>query len=690
MTRPNRRFARDLYELLSSMRFAISLLTLLAIASVAGTIVKQNEPYNAYLNQFGPFWFPIFEKLGLYSVYHAGWFLVVLTFLVISTTLCIVRQTGPMLREMRSYREHAREVSLSQFAHQRRMASALPPADAANRAEVYLQQAGFRARRNDRDDGVLIAAKAGSWSRAGYFLAHTAIVMICVGGLFDGDLPLQWTLFKGEKQLAPGNALMSSIQPQNRLGVDHASYRGNVFLPEGQRSGVAVINVKDGILLQDLPFDMKLNKFRVDFYSTGMPRRFSSDVTLINRATGQSFERTIEVNKPIEFDGVTLYQSGIDDGGSKLKLKARSLTAGSTEVLDLDGVVGESLKLTRREQPLTLELTTFRAINVENLSATSAAESSAMDKIGKHLGNAASKDATKDLRNVGPSLQYKLRDAAGQAREFHTYMHPVEQEGRLYFMTGVRDNGAESFRYLRIPAEEAKPDTWFALRALLTDPAQRHLLSQRFTASAMKGDAISETLRSKLIATSDNTLELFARGGYGAMDTFIRDKLPKDEQQKAAEVFIKMLQGVAWEGLQLLRERDKLPPRPQAQEQAAFVIDSLNAISDSFLYNAPFFLQMSDYTEIKASVIQVTRSPGRNVVYLGCALLVAGVCFMLYVRERRAFVLVKNNGDVLFAMSSNRKTLDMDEAFTRHGEQLNQLLTESKDGTGSTPPPHTG
>ena len=54
-----RTFPRHVFEMLSSMRFAISLLTLLAIASVAGTIVKQNEPYNAYLNQFGPFWFPI-------------------------------------------------------------------------------------------------------------------------------------------------------------------------------------------------------------------------------------------------------------------------------------------------------------------------------------------------------------------------------------------------------------------------------------------------------------------------------------------------------------------------------------------------------------------------------------------------------------------------------------------------------
>lgn len=75
--------ARALFELLSSMRFAIALLTILSIASVIGTVVKQNDPLNAYLNQFGPFWFPIFETLGLYSVYNAGWFIVILAFLVL-------------------------------------------------------------------------------------------------------------------------------------------------------------------------------------------------------------------------------------------------------------------------------------------------------------------------------------------------------------------------------------------------------------------------------------------------------------------------------------------------------------------------------------------------------------------------------------------------------------------------------
>ncbi len=153
---------RKTYELLSSMRFAISLLTVLAIASVIGTVIKQNEPYNNYLNQFGPFWFPVFEKLGLYAVYNSAWFLVILGFLVLSTGACIVRQTRPMLKDMRSFREHARETSLAAFQHHARLAVALPFDDATRQIREHFRRNGFRFRENTRDDGLLFAGRQGS------------------------------------------------------------------------------------------------------------------------------------------------------------------------------------------------------------------------------------------------------------------------------------------------------------------------------------------------------------------------------------------------------------------------------------------------------------------------------------------------------------------------------------------------
>lgn len=60
------------------MRFAVSVLTVVSIASIIGTVLKQNEPYNNYLIQFGPYWFDFFKMLGMYDIYHSAWFLLIL------------------------------------------------------------------------------------------------------------------------------------------------------------------------------------------------------------------------------------------------------------------------------------------------------------------------------------------------------------------------------------------------------------------------------------------------------------------------------------------------------------------------------------------------------------------------------------------------------------------------------------
>lgn len=51
-------------EVLSSMRFAIALLTVICIASVIGTVLQQQQPYPNYVNQFGPFWAQVFGLLA--------------------------------------------------------------------------------------------------------------------------------------------------------------------------------------------------------------------------------------------------------------------------------------------------------------------------------------------------------------------------------------------------------------------------------------------------------------------------------------------------------------------------------------------------------------------------------------------------------------------------------------------------
>ncbi|WP_341675793.1 cytochrome c biogenesis protein ResB [Niveibacterium sp. SC-1] len=660
---------RALFELLSSMRFAISLLTILAIASIIGTVLKQHDSYNAYLNQFGPFWFPIFERLGLYGVYNAGWFLLILAFLVGSTSICILRHTRPMLREMRGFKEHARESSLRLFHHHAELAGA--DFDASHVAvRTHLASQGFALRENPREDGVLVVGKRGAWSRMGYFLAHGGLVIICLGGLLDGDLPLKAQLAFGGKQVTPGDRLDDDIPAASRLAASNWSYRGNVFIPEGKSADQAVLSVGDGILLQELPFIVSLKQFHIEHYSTGQPKRFASDIILTDKASGKSIEKTIEVNKPFEYAGISLYQASFEDGGSRLDLRAFPLGGGPP--LTLTGVVGEHGTLKAPGADYTVEYTDFRPFNIENM-ADAPSQAKGMAVFTQHLGSGAKPEARKDFRNVGASFQYKLRDSAGQAREFLNYMLPLEQDGRWFQMLGLRESAAEPFRFMHLPLDEdGKLDTWFAIRARLIDPAQRAELAHRF-ALAARGKAAAEGDH-RLEETTARTIAIFARSGFQSLGQFIEKSIPAAERERAADIFLQVLEGVAWQAWQMERETHGQPALMNSAARAQYIRDAVNAVSDSFQYPAPFVLQLTGFHQVQATVLQATRSPGKKWVYLGSLLLVAGVFAMLYVRERRLFALVKRDGSVLLALSSNRASLDVGREFEHHRSALAQRL----------------
>ena len=126
---------------------------------------------------------------------------------------------------------------------------------------------------------------------------------------------------------------------------------------------------------------------------------------------------------------------------------------------------------------MTLEYTGLRVINVENFggderSGTDVRKVDLRDSLDARLGAANKTASKKELRNVGPSISYKLRDAAGQAREFNNYMLPVDMgDGVPVFLMGMRDSPADPFRYLRVPADEqGGMDGFMRLRAALARP----------------------------------------------------------------------------------------------------------------------------------------------------------------------------------------------------------------------------
>ncbi|TWI60768.1 cytochrome c biogenesis protein [Pseudoduganella lurida] len=681
----------EAFELLSSMRFAITLLVMIAISAVIGTIMQQNQPMPNYVNQFGPFWFEVFARLGLYSVYATWWFLLMMAVLVLSTSLCIARNAPKMVKDMRSWRENVREQSLRNFHHKVEWTVPLAPGALAQQLAQRLGHAGYRAKIVEKEGGTLVAAKRGAANKFGYIFAHSAIVVICIGATLDSDLPIRFQEAFMGKVPYPGDGVIAEIPAQHRLGVGNLTFRGNSVIGEGQTSGTAVITRPDGALIQELPFTIALKKFTIDFYSTGMPKLFASEVVARDNATGETKTATIEVNKPFIWQGIAVYQSSFADGGSQLKVSAFPMQGTGSRKFDLAGEVNGTTKLS---DAYTIEWSDFRAFNVENTAGRdkaqdprSVAQGRKLDEtfaqgLGKHLGSAAKNPNNKDLKNVGPSMQYKLRDRTGQAREYQNYMQPVTLDGVPMYLSGVRANPGDPFSYLRIPADdEHGVRDWMRLRAALHDPAQRtraaNAYAQRMTPAAKGAD----TMQSQLALSAQKSLEIFAgdsaAGGYLSVSRFL-EQVPKAEQEKAADIFMKILNGALWELWQVARSEANLAPVAADESHARWLQFSMNALSDSFFYGAPVYLQLEEFTQVQASVFQVTRSPGKLVVYFGCLLLVLGVFSMFYIRERRLWVWIRadeGNGagaHALMAMSTQRRTLDFDREFNELKEKLPQ------------------
>lgn len=686
--RTGSRAVRSAVEVLSSMRFSISLLTIICIASVIGTVLKQHEPVTNYVNQFGPFWAELFMAAKLNAVYSAWWFLLILAFLVTSTSLCIARNTPKIIADLKTYKESIREQSLKAFHHRAITELGETPQAAADRIGRTLASGGWKVRLQQRStpqgDGWMVAAKTGAANKFGYIAAHSAIVLVCVGGLLDGDLIVRAQMLFNGKTPYTGGGLIADVKPEHRLSERNPTFRGNLLVAEGTQSSTAILNQSDGILLQELPFAIELKKFIVEHYSTGMPKLFASEIIIHDKETGEKIPARVEVNHPARHRGIEIYQSSFDDGGSAVTLKSVPMN-GASKAFDIQGTIGSSSQLTRGQgagaDKLTLEYTALRIINVENFSGNGAQgvdvrKVDLRESINSRMG-AANKTATKkELRNVGPSITYKLRDAAGQAHEFHNYMLPIDMgDGAPVFLMGMRATPAESFRYLRVPADEQGEMTSFMqLSAALADPVLRELAVRRYSERAT--DPARPELAGQLAASALRAVALFAgaepgrdgktTGGLQAISDFMEANVPEAERARAGEVLIRILNGVLFEVAQIARQRAGQKPLEPNEKTQAFMTQAVLALSDLPLYPAPMAFQLKDFTQVQASVFQVARAPGRNIVYLGCALLILGVFAMLYIRERRLWVWLAPQGGgahATMALSSNRQTMDTDREF---------------------------
>jgi cytochrome c biogenesis protein len=632
------------FRFMGSMNLAITLLVAVALSSIIGTLLKQNESYQSYIIKFGPFWHEVYLSLGLYDVYSSAWFIGILSFLVITTSICITQNGPGILRSMQRFRELISAQSLRTMKQHEEWRCDIDTDKAYEGLCYFFRKSGYRVRSHENEYGYTLAAMHGASNRLGYILTHVAIVVICLGGLIDGNLPLKVKTLTGQLRIEKdNNARVSEIPDASILSIDNPSFRASVTIPEGKTVSVAFQNIADGYLVQRLPFSIEVVDFRIEHYESGQPKSFESDLIIHDPQTDEPVVETISVNHPLSYKGYTIYQASFTDGGSRLDLLLHQLRNDEIGSLEISGHINETLSINTSGDPINLELDEFRLFNIFPVAKDEAAD--------------------KKFRDQGPNFTFKIRKQDGSAVEFVNYMQPLMISGNKYFLSGTRTSPADEFKYLHIPADDAdSPNRFLKFQALLRD--NKNILQAANTIA--KRENILESQEEFLDATK-TLVELFLSGGFEGIQNHLQSNVPEKEQVEVSEIYMKMLQNtlqqvfvdmLVTEGVQSTDE--------VSQNEAQFFQDTVLALSALPFYQSPFYLELRSFEHKEATGLQITRTPGKIYVYIGFVMLITGVFLLFYVAHQRVWVILErhdNNTGLLIAGNSNRHKTEFSEKF---------------------------
>lgn len=355
---------------LASMPLAIVLLMSLAISSVIGTVLIQNQQQADYLSQFGPLWYWVFRTLGLFDMYHAWWFIDILGFLMLTISFCLWRQVPRMLKEMRTRKVIIAERLLPHFKHLHRFEFSHRSAEDALTL-IREQLNGWEVKSEEEGGRSYIRADRGRHHKWGYIFVHTAILVILIGGLM-------------------------SVQ---------FGFRGNMSVPEGGSADtINFLKGSDTASLQ-LPFEVRCNDFFIDFYPSGQPKLFQSNLTIIDNGK-EVLTKDIIVNEPLFYKGVNIYQASFGDAGSVLELQLFRLD-GSQHITMAKGKVYETY--TDPDTGISMEFTNFMPFNVENTAATG---------------------EPKKFQDLGPAAEFIMRGPGLRPVKIKSFMNPIVVNGQ--------------------------------------------------------------------------------------------------------------------------------------------------------------------------------------------------------------------------------------------------------------------
>ncbi|HEX7539114.1 MAG TPA: cytochrome c biogenesis protein ResB [Syntrophales bacterium] len=272
------------WSFFSSVRLTLFLLIVIALAAILGTVIPQQDAAQGAFEKLPPALAGFLRFLQLYDLYHSPWFLLLMGLLTVNLVVCSLNRLPVSLRLYRMQPEPDRPGLYEDLPPERVLVAGGSAEEEAARMEQILTKAFGKPEARKTDQAAYFRAHKGAWSYFGVYVIHAGVLVIILG------------------------AVIGSL-----LGFD-----GYVNIPEG--ASADRIELRGGKGVMELGFSVKCDDFNVEFYDSGMPKLYRSDLSFLKggeiRAKG-----VLMVNHPLEFEGIRFYQSSYGSVPGEVVLK---------------------------------------------------------------------------------------------------------------------------------------------------------------------------------------------------------------------------------------------------------------------------------------------------------------------------------------------------------------------------------
>ncbi|MGM0451824.1 MAG: cytochrome c biogenesis protein ResB [Thermodesulfobacteriota bacterium] len=261
-----------IWAFFASVKLSVVLLLTLAVTSIIGTVIPQNENPALYRQTYGDGLYQLFDTLNFFDMYHAWWFRLLLCLLIVNIVVCSIQRLSSTWKILFPKKP---VFNANQFRKSPNRNEWVVTDSMESLKEMYagFMEKHFRhSRVQAQDNGYMIFGEKGRWTRLGVYAVHSSILLLMVGGL------------------------IGSIY----------GFEGYMNVPEGATA--STISLKNADRQKPLDFTIRCDDFTVSHYPSGRPKQYRSEIAIIDNDE-VVMEKSLRVNDPIHYKGINIFQS---------------------------------------------------------------------------------------------------------------------------------------------------------------------------------------------------------------------------------------------------------------------------------------------------------------------------------------------------------------------------------------------